>query len=71
MRIIGPIMCAVCKREVERVETIRNECTMSFTVRVYCHGAMEEARLDDLDLRITDHIDAVAFGPKVNPLPTS
>lgn len=64
-RIPKPI-CAVCRREVERMESNQNPCTMAITFRVYCHGQQEEAVLSDFDRMVADKIEpGLAFLPMV------
>lgn len=41
-------MCAVCNKPVERVESMYDIAWAAKRFRVYCHGDMEEAMLDDV-----------------------
>ena len=52
-------MCAVCNKPVERVESMYDAAWAAKRFRVYCHGDMEEAMLDDVT--IEDSI-SVKFG---------
>ena len=40
--------CAVCNKPVERVESMYDIAWGGKRFRVYCHGEMEEAMLDDV-----------------------
>ena len=52
-------MCAICNKPVERVESMYDAAWAAKRFRVYCHGDMEEAMLDDVT--IEDSI-SVKFG---------
>lgn len=52
-------MCAVCNKPVEKVESMYDIAYGSKRFRVYCHGSMEEAILDDV--LIEDNY-SVSFG---------
>ena len=41
-------ICAVCNQPVERVESMYDIAWGGKRFRVYCHGDMEEAMLDDV-----------------------
>lgn len=51
--------CAVCNKPVERVESMYDIARGGKRFRVYCHGEMEEAMLDDV--LIEDNY-SVSFG---------
>jgi hypothetical protein len=51
--------CAVCNKSVERVESMYDIAWGGKRFRVYCHGEMEEAMLDDV--LIEDNY-SVSFG---------
>ena len=40
--------CAVCNKPVERMESMYDIAYGAKRFRVYCHGSMEEAMLDDV-----------------------
>ena len=52
----GLPICAVCNKPVERMDSMYdiNNCQKKF--RVYCHGQMEEALLNDMDIWNADSI---------------
>ena len=52
----GMPMCAVCNKRVERMESTYdfNYCQKLF--RVYCHGDVEDAKLDDMLIQDADSI---------------
>ena len=52
-------MCAICNKPVERVESMYDAAWAAKRFRVYCHGDVEEAMLDDVT--IEDSI-SVKFG---------
>lgn len=52
-------MCAVCNKPVERVESMYDIAYGGKRFRVYCHGDMEEAMLDDT---IIEDSNSVRFG---------
>lgn len=41
-------MCAVCNKPVDKVESMYDIAYGGKRFRVYCHGDMEEAMLDDV-----------------------
>jgi hypothetical protein len=51
--------CAICNKPVERVESMYDIAYGGKRFRVYCHGDMEEAMLDDV--LIEDNY-SVSFG---------
>ena len=51
--------CAICNKPVERVESMYDIAWGGKRFRVYCHGEMEEAMLDDV--LIEDNY-SVSFG---------
>lgn len=55
------IMCAVCKRQVERVERREDCCRMTVHFRVFCHGQVEESELERFDFARADRIIGTAF----------
>lgn len=40
------IWCAVCNKEVDEVILLRSECEDSTTIRVKCHGEIDNCKLD-------------------------
>ena len=52
-------MCAVCKKPVERVESMYDIALAAKRFRVYCHGDVEEAVLHDVTI---EDCDSVSFG---------
>ncbi|MEI6801411.1 MAG: hypothetical protein WCO04_19670 [Pseudomonadota bacterium] len=52
-------MCAVCNKPVERVESMYDIAYGGKRFRVYCHGDMEEAMLDDV---LIEDCASVQFG---------
>ena len=52
-------MCAVCNKPVERVESMYDIAYAAKRFRVYCHGDMEEAMLDDVTI---EDSNSVRFG---------
>jgi hypothetical protein len=52
-------LCAVCNKPVERVESMYDIAYGAKRFRVYCHGDMEEAMLDDVTI---EDSDSVRFG---------
>ena len=52
-------MCAVCNKPVERVESMYDIAYGGKRFRVYCHGDIEEAMLDDI---IIEESNSVRFG---------
>ena len=52
-------MCAICNKPVERVESIYDIAWAARRFRVYCHGDIEEAMLDDV---VIEDSDSVRFG---------
>lgn len=61
---VSPIICAVCKRPVERVVTIESNCDLTVTFRVFCHGETEEATLGAFDFKLASKIEGIAFASK-------
>jgi hypothetical protein len=51
--------CAVCNKPVERVESMYDIAYGGKRFRVYCHGDMEEAMLDDTAI---EDANSVRFG---------
>ena len=51
--------CAVCNKPVERVESMYDIAYGGKRFRVYCHGDMEEAMLDDTTI---EDANSVRFG---------
>ena len=51
--------CAVCNKPVERVESMYDIAYGAKRFRVYCHGEMEEAMLDDV---LIEDCASVQFG---------
>ena len=49
-------LCAVCNKPVERMESMYDINTYRKRFRVYCHGQMEEATLNDMDIWNADSI---------------
>ena len=49
-------MCAICNKPVERMESIYDINNYQKRFRVYCHGQMEEATLNDMDIWNADSI---------------
>ena len=52
-------MCAICNKPVEKVESMYDIAYGAKRFRVYCHGDMEEAMLDDV---LIQDIYSVSFG---------
>ena len=52
-------MCAVCNKPVEKVESMYDPILCAKRFRVYCHGDMEEAMLDDV---LIEDSNSVRFG---------
>lgn len=52
-------ICAICNKPVEKVESMYDVAYGAKRFRVYCHGDMEEAMLDDV--LIEDNY-SVSFG---------
>ena len=52
-------MCAFCNKPVERVESMYDIAYGGKRFRVYCHGDIEEAMLDDI---IIEESNSVRFG---------
>ena len=52
-------LCAVCNKPVERVESMYDIARAAKRFRVYCHGDMEEAMLDDVTI---EDSNSVRFG---------
>jgi hypothetical protein len=52
-------MCAVCNKTVEKVESMYDIAYGAKRFRVYCHGDVEEAMLDDVTI---EDCDSVRFG---------
>lgn len=52
-------VCAVCNKPVERVESMYDIAYGAKRFRVYCHGDMEEAMLDDT---LIEDSNSVRFG---------
>lgn len=49
-------LCAVCNKPVERMESMYDINSYQKRFRVYCHGQMEEALLDDMLILDADSI---------------
>jgi len=49
-------LCAVCNKPVERVESMYDIAWAAKRFRVYCHGDMEEAMLDDVTIEDADSV---------------
>jgi hypothetical protein len=49
-------MCAVCNKPVERMDSMYDINTYQKRFRVYCHGQVEEAYLNDMDIWNADSI---------------
>ena len=49
-------LCAVCNKPVERMESEYDINTYQKRFRVYCHGDVEDATLDDMDIWNADSI---------------
>lgn len=52
-------MCAICNKPVERIESMYDIAWAAKRFRVYCHGDVEEAMLDDVTI---EDCDSVQFG---------
>jgi hypothetical protein len=52
-------LCAICNKPVERVESMYDFAWSAKRFRVYCHGDMEEAMLDDVTI---EDCNSVRFG---------
>lgn len=52
-------LCAICNKPVERVESMYDIAWAAKRFRVYCHGEMEEAMLDDVTI---EDFNSVRFG---------
>ena len=49
-------LCAVCNKPVERMESEYDINTYQKRFRVYCHGDVEDATLNDMDIWNADSI---------------
>jgi hypothetical protein len=49
-------LCAVCNKPVERMESMYDINSYQKRFRVYCHGDVEEALLNDMDIWNADSI---------------
>jgi hypothetical protein len=49
-------LCAVCNKPVERMESMYDMNAYQKRFRVYCHGQVEEAYLNDMDIWNADSI---------------
>ena len=52
----GVPLCAVCNKPVERMDSMYDINKNQKQFRVYCHGQIEEAFLNDMDIWNTDSI---------------
>ena len=52
----GVPLCAVCNKPVERMDSMYDINKNQKRFRVYCHGQIEEAFLNDMDIWNTDSI---------------
>jgi hypothetical protein len=52
----GVPLCAVCNKPVERMDSMYDINTYQKRFRVYCHGDVEEATLDDMLIWSVDSI---------------
>ncbi|CAB5220477.1 hypothetical protein UFOVP236_75 [uncultured Caudovirales phage] len=52
-------LCAICNKPVEKVESVYDINLMAKRFRVYCHGDIEEALLDDA---LIEDVNSVCFG---------
>ena len=52
-------MCAVCNKPVERMESMYDFAWAAKRFKVYCHGEVEEAMLDDVTI---EDCASVQFG---------
>lgn len=52
-------ICAICNKPVEKVESMYDIAYGAKRFRVYCHGDMEEAMLDDV---LIEDCASVQFG---------
>ena len=52
----GVPLCAVCNTPVERMESEYDINTYQKRFRVYCHGDVEDATLNDMDIWNADSI---------------
>ena len=52
----GLPLCAVCNKPVERMDSEYDINTCQKRFRVYCHGQVEEAFLNDMDIWNADSI---------------
>lgn len=52
----GVPLCAVCNKPVERMDSMYDIYKNQKRFRVYCHGQIEEAFLNDMDIWNTDSI---------------
>ena len=52
-------LCAICNKPVERVESMYDIAWAAKRFRVYCHGDMEEAMLNDETI---EDSNSVRFG---------
>jgi len=49
-------LCAICNKPVERMESLYDINKYQKVFRVFCHGQMEEAFLNDMDIWNADSI---------------
>lgn len=55
----GVPICAICNKPVERMESMYDFSMMAKRFRVYCHGDMEEATLND---EVIEDYDSIRMG---------
>lgn len=51
------IVCAVCDRPVDKIETHRNIMTGDIVYNVFCHGETQEVVLGENDISFADRIE--------------
>lgn len=54
-------ICALCRKEVDSMKTIRDHCNRDTVVLVYCHGQRRECRLSDNLLHYAGLHRGIAF----------
>lgn len=56
---VGPILCGVCGKPVDRWVIERDEENMSTVFRVFCHGDEDQMTVSDFDIKSKGDADAM------------
>ena len=64
---ITDIKCARCGVSCPRWEVSNDDITMEQVFRVWCHGEMDECRIDWRNSNPKDVVEAVAFRRTISP----